>query len=365
MRKPWPPLIAFALYGALAPLLFAQSASPTTPAPLPYKFTNFIWWTDAELRSLLKDRIPWLGDEITPDLATEAAVRIALTDLLSEKNIHAKVVAFEPGEYPVRPGRDPDKPQPILFDIVDPKILIERVVLLDDPPADAREALSDTAHTMAGMNYEAPSMGFYEEPLMFDLQQLGYLSATVVLQPGAIARDGDNFIVPLTAIIAAGPKYRVGSVTVDGGPLFRGKDLSRYISPKAGEVPDTNALGLLENTLRAAYWRGGYSDVEFNKNPTFDTVHGLVSYNFTVTPGPQYRLRTLKIEGLDTARQMLVKDRLGIKPGDIYPQIVSLPSLSDLSTRPDSPLSGYGIGYTEGKDKAAAAIDLTLEFRKP
>jgi hypothetical protein len=52
----------------------AQSAKPiqSYPAHLPYSFSNFVWWSNDELRGLLKERILNLGDEIAPTLATEA-----------------------------------------------------------------------------------------------------------------------------------------------------------------------------------------------------------------------------------------------------------------------------------------------------
>jgi hypothetical protein len=39
-------------------------AAAKYPAHLPYSFSNFVWWSDGELRALLLKRIPGLGDEI-------------------------------------------------------------------------------------------------------------------------------------------------------------------------------------------------------------------------------------------------------------------------------------------------------------
>src|ERR1039457_2728719 len=64
---PSPPLstcvIALAL--SLATACLAQPAKPSPPYPthLSYAFSNFVWWTDADLRAQLKKRIPGLGDE--------------------------------------------------------------------------------------------------------------------------------------------------------------------------------------------------------------------------------------------------------------------------------------------------------------
>jgi len=63
---------------------------------LPYSFGNFVWWSDDELRSLLKKRIPGLGDEIATTTAAEGRVRDALKALLKEKGITAEVQSQEP-----------------------------------------------------------------------------------------------------------------------------------------------------------------------------------------------------------------------------------------------------------------------------
>src|ERR1035441_9064065 len=90
------PVIALALTFTSACLGQSAKPSPPYPAHLPYAFSNFVWWTDANLRTQLKNRIPGLGDEIAPTQATESRMRDAIKTLLRQKGIVADVMSEDP-----------------------------------------------------------------------------------------------------------------------------------------------------------------------------------------------------------------------------------------------------------------------------
>src|ERR1700761_2252907 len=74
-----------------------QPVQPVTER-LPYSFSNFPWWTDAQIRAELQHRIPSLGDEVGRGSAQEAQVRDALTAMLAQKGIRATVISDEPSQ---------------------------------------------------------------------------------------------------------------------------------------------------------------------------------------------------------------------------------------------------------------------------
>jgi hypothetical protein len=84
--------------------------APSYPAHLPYSFGNFVWWSDEELRVLLKKRIPGLGDEIAPTTATEGRIRDALKAMLKEKGILAEIQSEEPSFSSFTGSRDLEAP---------------------------------------------------------------------------------------------------------------------------------------------------------------------------------------------------------------------------------------------------------------
>jgi hypothetical protein len=117
---------------------YSQTARtvPGYPTRLPYAFSNFVWWSNDEIRALLKSRIPGLGDEIASNSAIECRVRDALTMMLKEKGLVAEVQSQEPSNFSLTAERAPDSPAPgIVFSILSPQILVDKVIVSGAPEA--------------------------------------------------------------------------------------------------------------------------------------------------------------------------------------------------------------------------------------
>jgi len=82
------PILGGLLLSAAAAL--AQTRNPRQPIRrLPYSFGNFVWWSDDELRSLLKKRIPAWAMRLRRRRQPRA-VRDALKALLKEKGLRPR-----------------------------------------------------------------------------------------------------------------------------------------------------------------------------------------------------------------------------------------------------------------------------------
>jgi hypothetical protein len=254
----------------------AQTSSATASEHFPYSFSNFPWWSDSELREVLKQRIPGLTDEISRSSNAEGKIRIVLKQILKEKGIQAEVQSEEPSLDVFKQTRVPEAPAPsIIFELAAPtKIVIENLVL-DNPPADAGLALTDVTATLKGRPYSEGVFWSISQNVRQALQQVGYLSSMVEMDHDPSHKDGESYLVPLIAKIESGPKYHVAAVTGDGGPLLAGRDLSPYFSLKKGDVATPSAFGRLYGSLRSMYWRAGYADVEFKGDPIIDKEHAL------------------------------------------------------------------------------------------
>ena len=349
-----------------------QTAKPVGayPSSLPYRFSNVVWWSDDELRTLLKKRIPGLGDEVATTTAGEGKIRDALKILLKEKGIAAEVQSEEPGPLafaPVHPeyfpaGKAPERPQPaILFSLLAPKVLIDKVQL-QNPPAEAMDALAQEAKSFEGRPYRAESEEFASYRMGELLEERGFLDGKVRLRRDAPRKDGDRWLVAIRAEIDAGPRYRISELTADGGPLLAGRDLRSFFGASSGDVVGRDPFERLKEGLWALYKHSGYADIEVMDDPIRDAQRALVSYHLTVNPGPVYHLRTLTIEKLDAAQMAKVRELLGMKQGDVY-QGDLVDSLYRKVTN-EPLLKGYKFGFGPRRDKQAQAIDLTLSFFK-
>jgi outer membrane translocation and assembly module TamA len=340
----------------------AQTVPTNYPTHLPYSFSNLVWWTNDGLRELLKERIPGLADEIAPTAGAERKVRDELKALLKEKGIVAEVQSQEPSNFSLSAERAPGAPGPaIVFSVLSPQVLVDRVVLTQVPDG-LMNALSESLRRREGHEYSGGQDWLVRSNAEEELNSKGYLEAQIDVTHDAPRRDGDHYLVNLLVSVKPGPQYRISSITADGGPLLRGRDLSSFFAQKAGDVAGAGPFGRLAGELRALYWHNGYADVDIHGPPVFDRSSGLVSYHLDVAPGPVYHLRSLTIHNLDAQQERKARELLGIKPGDVFDQMAVNGLYHKLSAEPA--LTAYGFTFGPMKDKTTANVDLTLDFYK-
>jgi len=342
----------------------AQEAKPAAnyPGSLPYSFGNFIWWSDDELRVLLKKRIPGLGDEIATTTAAEGRIRDALKALLKENGIAAEIQSQEPSYSSFGASPDPEAPVPsIQFSIMSPQILLDKVQLRVTP-VDQATLVTSEAEWGQGKPYTTFGDWYIRSRIKTKLHQKGYLDTEVQISRSSIRKNDDQYLVGLDVDVIAGPQYHVSAISADGGPLLQGKDLSPFFGMRVGDVPTRSPMQELAGKLREFYLHYGYADVEVENLPVLDREHATVAYNVKVVPGLIYHLRSLTVQNLNAQQESKAKELLGMKTGDIYLE----EKIADLYRKiADEPLlQGYRFGYGVKKDKAVSEIDLTLNFFK-
>jgi len=194
------------------------------------------------------------------------------------------------------------------------------------------------------------------------IKRQGYFSEHVLFRRGSPYKLGDRFVVDVTVVIDAGPKYRVASITADGGPLLQGKDLSQFFAVHVGDEAGPVPFARLGPGLRGYYEQFGYADVRIKENPVLDREHATVAYSLNVDPGPIYYLRSLTVQKLNPEQEEKVRELLGMKPGDVFQQAKINDLYHKVANEPS--LKGYSFGFGPKADKAAAVIDLSLSFFK-
>jgi len=342
----------------------AQTDKTLTPYPksLPYSFSNFVWWSDDELRGLLKSRISGLTDEIAPSPSPEGKIRDVLKGLLKEKGIIADVQSIEQCSLFLTGTRAPGAPSPsIAFSVISPKVLIDKV-LVSQAPENLTSSLNENRRLIEGHEYSSGQDWLIRSKIGDTLDANGYMEAKIEISHDAPRHIGDHFAVNLILLIEPGPQYRISTITADGGPLLQGRDLTSYITQKPGDLPGAGPFGRLAGELRSFYWHYGYADVDIEGPPSLDRTNSLVSYHLEVIPGPLYHLRSLVIHNLSTEQEAKARELLKMKPGDIYDETAVNALYQRI--RADQMLETYGFGFSPQKDKSAAAVDLTLDFYK-
>jgi len=338
----------------------AQTAKPVVgfPSHLPYSFGNFVWWSDDELRAMLRKRIPGLGDEISTSPEAKGKMRDALKEILKDKGIAAEIYSEEPSYF--GSARDPEAPVPsIRFSIIHPQILLNKVSLKVDPDSLA-PLLQPENHWGEGRPYSAFGNWSIRSRIKGVLRENGYLDGQVLVARQPVFKEGEHFQVGIEVTVTAGPQYHVSSITADGGPLLTGRDFSTLYGMKEGDIPGRYPLSGLESQLRAFYLHYGYADVEIRNLPVLDRDHALISYHMDVIPVPVYHLRSLTINNLDATQESKARELLGMKPGDIYIDEAVNGLYHKLPAEPL--LASSGFTFRPTKDKVAAVVNLSLDF---
>lgn len=351
----------------------AGKSAPPYPAHLPYSFSNFAWWTDDELRSLLKKRIPGLGDEVATTTEAEGRIRDALTALLREKGIAAEVQSEEPSPSAlqppppnvfgnVEPDDTPPVPKPsIAFLLFRPEIRVGKLTVQASAD-DARQAIESGLEGFDGKQFTEGILDFEQFEAAKYVKRLGYYGSQVQFHHAGPYKDGDHFLVDVSVTADAGPKYHISAISTDGGPLFEGRDLSQFLTARVGDPAWPGPFLKIGPGLRAAYESRGYAGVRIEANPTLDRDHATVAYALRVVPGPVYHLRNLTIQKLNAAQEKRVREVFDMKPGDLYRDR----AINDLyHAIADEPLlKGYTFAFSPKRDQTDSVVDLTLEFSR-
>ena len=191
--------------------------------------------------------------------------------------------------------------------------------------------------------FGSASLAFARWRLEKILKRRGYLAAQVQVQRMPPYKEGGAYAVDWTAVVNAGPKYHISSISVDGGPLFEGKDLAQLIRGKVGGVAGDSPFASLDPQLRAYYQQFGFADIRIMAEPTVDKEHATVAYALKVIPGPVYHLRSLTVEKLSPEQEGRVRELLAMKPGDLYREAAINNLYHKIAAEPS--LAGYSFGF--------------------
>jgi hypothetical protein len=226
-------LAALILSATVAGLAQSTNHAQDYPSHLPYAFSNFVWWSDDELRTQLKRRIAGLGDEIAPDSDKLGKIRDTLKEMLRERGIQADVLSEEPSTFALTAERAPGAPPTaIVFSILSPPILIDKVVI-NQAPESLADLLRGRLQSREGHEYSSRQDWLPRSDVGEVLESHGYLEAHVDIAHDAPRTEGNRYLVNLLISLKPGPQYHLSSIAADGGPSSTGEGLVTIFCSKA------------------------------------------------------------------------------------------------------------------------------------
>jgi len=211
----------------------------------------------------------------------------------------------------------PQKVTAMNFTVVSPAVHIGRIQFAGvSPTMQAKANLLASGQTGNSFDTENTAMGL--QHVFEDLyQDQGYAAVQVeVVQTNPLIVSDQSVDIPYTVTIKEGGIYKLGTIDFPaGGPIPRAdvqKILSTY--PAGSGRP----LDLFVLAIRDAYHTKGYLDCSIGSHPSFEEATHIVNYRLEVAPGAQYRLTSVKFDGVPDAIAAKLKLAWKIAPGEVF-----------------------------------------------
>ncbi len=294
---------------------------------VPARFSDFVWFTDEELRRKIHERVPLFSGELP---AATGRLPDQVSDVLQALLVENAIPGIVEFARNSPKGDKPDSSGPVEsidYNVTGVSIRIRRV---EFPGAGAAELplLEAAADKLADREYSRVFMNsFIEHSLLRVFHEDGYLKAAcappqlkVVKTASPDARENTlpPTFVDLTFVVTPGIQYKVTGEEWTGNKAISTDLLQPLLHNQAGQPANTVQL---EDDLRAVqelYGTRGYVTAAIKANAAFDDAAGTVAYQLVVTEGPVYHMGQLEFRGIDNSLTARLQAAWKLRPGDVY-----------------------------------------------
>ena len=289
---------------------------------VPAHFENFVGFTDDELRTALRSRVPLFKQLLPiagnlPDQISEA-----LQAILTEKQFPGRV------NY-LRESQDElgGPPSAVAYRVEEVNI---RIRSIEFPGASTEQTalLATAARRLTGAEYGHAALAAVAK---FDLLpvylQRGYLKAAfgpsdarVVPQPSPAtdAHGPAELQVDVILPVQTGKMYSTSSVDWKGNSAIKIGELAPLLHLSTGQPADAVRLLRDIENVGKLYRSSGYMTVQIKSDTQFDEEKNTVHYDLNIVEGDLYKMGELEILGLDTQATARMQGAWTLREGQPY-----------------------------------------------
>ncbi|MGA9356007.1 MAG: POTRA domain-containing protein [Terriglobales bacterium] len=361
---------------------------------LPAHFDNFVWFTDAELRTALEERVPLFKGSLLPDSGQLAdRVNDALQAVLTEKHLPGRVTFLRQSK------QEGGELTGIEYRVDEVSIHIRKVEFPGATP-DQTMFLAKGARQLTDADYFRSKLAAVAQ---FDLLprflERGYLKAAFgpseahvvngaentgkaettdannnrsdAAAPqadetnAAHANDNDNssdIEVDVSLPVVSGKVYSVSGVTWKGNAAVTTDEASRVLHLAVGRPADAVRLSTDQESLAKLYRSRGYMTAQIKPDAQLDDDKGEVHYDINVTEGDLYRMGTLEVVGVDSPSKGRLHDAWKLREGQPYNADYTRQFLDDAPGLLPRGLR-FSVSVNEELDKKEKLVDVTIQFK--
>ncbi len=321
------------------------------------RYANFVWWKPQELTPLVHARIPLFDGHIPVTGTMKDQVASALTALVLEKGVKAEVTSVSASDRIGEPVSRTD------FSISYPPVRVGEV-RIDQVSGAAAAKIDEIRKRFVGQEYDvdqtAPALVGNLRDAYLDL---GYLDIAADPPAHSAPREGPAAIlVDLTETVREGSVYRVSQMVWPESAIVPKASLSEAASLKAGDP--ASRIELLSTVAKAErrFAAAGYIDAKMSVEPRKDEARHEVAYNFSVTPGEQYALASVKTLNLSADQQAEFDRNDKLVPGKPYNEDEVRVLIQKLMTL--RPFQGYEPHFGRMANPKTHLVTITFSFTR-
>ena len=321
---------------------------------IPVVFDNFVWMTQAELAAEVgREMLTFDGSVPATDNA-----RNFLTAILQKSLVSRSL----PGTVVVVPSLNlKTRAQQYLARVGNPSPRVCAVRLSGTSQAMDRE-LKPVTDPLAGTDYSRAYLIAMSAGTLVDLYRKRGYWGVVVSEPETAIDASCG--VTVTLAFSEGPVYQWDGADWSGNTALSAEQLTPLLSLRAGDVADSAKLELGIRKILESYGTVGHLTTSVTYAPQLNPQTQRARFAFTVAEGPQFRMGTLTVNGLDPKDAANLQKKWKLKTGDVFNNAVA-----QTFSRDDLALflrqKGFRLSPIEIRPGAAPqTVDVTINARK-
>jgi outer membrane protein assembly factor BamA len=268
---------------------------------VPTHFENFVWFTDDELITRIKQHVPLFSGQVPVGGNLADQVSDALQALLLQHSLAARA------DY-IREGKGIDGPiDAVNFRANDISIQIADVSFPGAGPEE-QAALAAAARKMHGTDFLRSSVIAYAKSTLLPVYlDRGFLKASFSDPQAKVSHEEkDETQVDVVLPVTAGAQYKISGFSWVGQKAFPVEKLQSMIHQQSGEPANAAKLNSDLEEIQKLYRTVGRMTASVKPEPDFDDTAGTVAYVLNVQEGEVFHLGDLEIQGVDSK----IADRL-------------------------------------------------------
>ena len=357
-------------YSTLAGTIKVQFQITEADKLLAVRFENFAWWSDAELRAKLRERVPLFKDELPVAGTLADSVADALQAMVSEREIPGNV------QYS-RYAKEGGPVEALVYRIEGSAIRVHSLEFPGANPEELPELRSAARKQLVGQKYSASQIVIISQYDFRDVYlRRGYLdvkfgapSATVAPVPapaGDAGSEPDPDDAKPTGVIVKLPvepgiQFLLSTVDWVGNQAFPASALEKFVTVQPGQPANLLQLQQGLEQMKKLYSTRGYMKIESKVESHLDPAAKTASFTVHVKEGAVYHFGELNIEGLEKKAAALLRDQWTIRPGEPFDTSYEARFLKD--TQPDLPPgTKWSIVVEEHVNESDKSVDLTIRY---